>query len=436
MQDRFIVNTLCLIDMYLILCYNLVLKGNYMSITLEMLKRHILPADSYKSRNNFSDLALNTLGVLGNLAMQVKRVLPKEDSSILSFVKCLSFVSAGHNFYSAGVNIKQSVDIKDIAGQRANEVKQVRSAMQFLSGVLYFSSLGLSLSSSIASFKTVIIVSGILSKTTTVLSNSAVFLMLLLTSMKLHEQCGFQQELDRRLSKLQHVSPQEKEEAIAAFLQEQISVSKPQQEQLNAKLRERYAKKSIEDITNPKKPYYQNIEAYVARRFPRKIAKKEAAKAAYMKRMTNRSCIELIKEMDHNTMSSTIKKVREAAYKNMLFNYLGMGLASIGLLGLAVSFIPGAAFVTLSTILGLIPTLAFSALGVYDLVQSLQNNREGLYDRLVLIATGCVGIITSTALYALTENSLVKCAAILLAVIWLSLIYYVSLRLESQPKSA
>ena len=155
-----------------------------------------------------------------------------------------------------------------------------------------------------------------------------------------------------------------------------------------------------------------------------------------MKRMTNRSCIELIQNMNHVNIGSTVKKVQEVAYKNMLFNYLGIGIGSIGLLGLAVSFIPGAAFVTLSTILGLVPTVAFSALGVSDLVQSLQNNKEGLYDRLVLLATGCVGIITSTALCALTKNSLVKCAAILLAVIWLSLLCYVSSRLENQSKSA
>ena len=155
-----------------------------------------------------------------------------------------------------------------------------------------------------------------------------------------------------------------------------------------------------------------------------------------MKRMTNRNCIELIKKMDDTNMSSTIKKVQEAAYKNIMFNYLEIGLGSIGLLGLAISFIPGAAFVTLSTVLSLIPTAAFSALGAYDLYQSLQNNKEGLYDRLVLVATGCVGIITSTALYALTEHIFVKCAAILLAAIWLSLICYVSSRLENQPKIA
>lgn len=407
-----------------------------MSIILETLKQYALPAESCMKRNNFSDLALNTLGVLGNLAMQVKRVLPKEDSSILSFVKCLSFVSAGNNFYSAGVNIEQSANIKDIVGQRANEVKQVRSAIQFLSGVFYFSSLGLSVSSSIASFKTVTVASGILSKTTTALSNSAVLLMLLLTSMKLHEQHGFQQKLDKKLSELQNASPQEKEEAIAAFLQEQINVSESLQEQLRARLQDRYNKKSIEEITRSKRFYYKDIHAYVAHRFPREIAKKKAAKAAHMKRMTNRSCIELIKNMDHATMGSTIAKVQEAADKNRLFNYLGIGFGIIGLLGLAVSFIPGAAFVTLSTILGLVPTVAFSVLGVYDLIQSLQNNQEGLYDRLVLIATGCVGIITSTALYAVTEHILVKYAAILLAVIWLSLLYYVSSRLENQPKNA
>ncbi|KAG6559289.1 hypothetical protein RHABOEDO_001218 [Candidatus Rhabdochlamydia oedothoracis] len=414
-----------------------------MSITLETLKQYVLPAESYKTRNNFSDLALNTLGVLGNLAMQVKRILPKEDSSILGFVKCLSFISAGNNFYSAGVNIEQSADIKDMAGQRANQVKQVRSGMQFLSGAFYFSSLGLSLSSSIASFKTVITASKILSKTTTILSNSAVFLMLLLISMKLHEQRGFQLELDKKLSELQHVSPQEKEEAIAAFLQEQISVSEPLQKQLKTKLRERYAKKSIEDITNSKKSYYKNIDAYVAHRFLREISKKEAVKAARMKRVTNRNCLERLEPLkkkitDPNITIDTaiLAEIQAVAYKNMMFNYLAIGFASIGLLGLAISFIPGTAFVTLSTILGLASTVAFSALGVYDLVQSLQNNKEGLYDRLVLIATGCIGIITSTALYALTENILVKCAAILLAVVWLSLLYYVSSRLENQPKSA
>lgn len=407
-----------------------------MIITLETFKQCVLPVDSYKNRDKFSDLALNTLGVLGNLVMQVKRILPKEDSSILNFVKCLRFISAGNNFYLASVNIEQSADIKDIAGQRTNEVKQVHSTMQFLSGIFYFSSLGLNISSSIASFKTVITASRILSKTTTVLSNSSVFLMLLLTSMKLHEQRGFQQELDKKLSELQHASPQEKEEAIAAFLQEQIRVSEPLQEQLKAKLQDRYNKKSIENITHSKKYYYKDIHAYVAHRFPREISKKEAAKAARMKRVTNRNCIELIKNIDNATMGSTIAKVQEVAYKNVLFNYWGIGLGSIGLLGLAISFIPGAAFVTLSTVLGLVPTVAFSALGVYDLAQSLQNNKEGLYDRLVFIATGCVGIITSTALYILTEHILVKYAAILLAVIWLSLLYYISLRLENQPKSA
>lgn len=407
-----------------------------MSITLKTLKQYVLPADSYNNRNNFSDLTLNTLGVLGNLAMQVKRILPKEDSSTLSFVKCLSFVSAGNNFHSAGLNIEQSADIKDIVGQRANEIKQVRSAMQFLSGIFYFSSLGLSLSSSIASFKTVITVSGILSKTTTLLSNSAVLLMLLITSMKLHEQHGFQQKLDKRLSGLQNASPQEKEKAIAVFLQEQISVSDSLKKRLDEKLQDRYNKKSKKDITHSKKPYYKDINAYVKYRFDKEISKKEKAKAAYMKRMTNRSCIELIQNMNHDNIGSTVKKVQEVAYKNMLFNYLGIGIGSTGLLGLAISFIPGAAFVTLSTILGLVPTVAFSALGVSDLVQSLQNNKEGLYDRLLLLATGCVGIITSTALCALTKNSLVKCAAILLAVIWLSLLCYVSSRLENQPKSA
>ena len=405
-------------------------------ITLETFKQVVLPTDPYKNRNNFSDLALNTLAVLGNLAMQCKRILPKEDSYVLSFAKSLSFVSSGNNFYSSGINIKDSADINDIAGQRVNEVKQVHSAMQFLSGILYFSSLGLSLSSSIASFKTVIIASGILSNTATVLSNSAVLLILLLTTMKLHEQCGFQQELDKRLSKLQHVSFQEKGEAIAIFLQEQISVSEPLQEQLRARLRERYAKKSIEDITNSKKPYYKDIDAYVERRFPREISKKKESKSAHMKRITNRNCIELIKKMDRNTMSSTIKKVQEVVYKNMLFNYLGLGLGIIGLLGLTISFIPGAAFVTLSTALSLIPTVAFSVLGVYDLYQSLQTNKEGLYDRLILIATACVGIITSTALYVLTEHSLVKCTAILLSAIWLILICYVSSRLENQSKNA
>lgn len=405
-------------------------------ITLETFKQLVLPAASDESRDNFSDLALNTLAVLGNLAMQCKRILPKENSYILSSVKSLSFVSAGNNFYLAGINIRKSAEINDIAGQRTNEVKQVRSALQFLSGVLYFSSLGLTLSSSIASFKTVIVASSILSKTTIVLSNSTVLLMLLLTSMKLHEQRGFQQELDNRLSELKNASPQEKEEVIAKFLQEQISISKPQQEQLKAKLRERYAKKSIEDITNSKKPYYKDIDAYVARRFPREVSKKEAAKVAHMKRMTNRNCIELIRKMDHNTMSLTIKKVQESAYKNMMLNYLGLGLGSIGLLGLAVSFIPGAAFVTLSTVLSLIPSVAFSILGAYDLYQSLQTNKEGLYDRLVLIATGCVGIITSTALYVLTDQLLVKCAAVLLAAIWLTLIGYVSSYLENQPKIA
>lgn len=406
-----------------------------MIITLEKFKQFVLLDDSYKNRNKFSDLSLNTLGVLSNLAMQYKRVLSKEDASILNFVKCLSFVSIGNNFYSAGIKIKESARNKDVVGQRTNEVKQVRSSLQFLSGICYFSSLGLNLSASITSFKTVIIVSGILSKTTTIFSNSALFLMLLLTSMKLHEQHGFQQELDHRLSKLQNASPQEKEEAIVKFLQEQIRVSEPLQEHLKTRLQERYAKKSIKDITNASKSYYKNVDAYVAHRLSKEISKKESAKVAHMKRITNRNCIDLIKEMDPANVSSTIKKVQEVAYKNRIFNYLGIGLGSIGLLRFAISFIPGAAFVPLSTVLDLVLTVAFSILGIYDLVQSLQSNEEGVYDRLVLLAAGCVGVITSTALYFLTEQVFVRYATILLAVIWLSLLYYVSLRLENQPKS-
>ncbi|MGL5263253.1 MAG: hypothetical protein ACRDAI_01555 [Candidatus Rhabdochlamydia sp.] len=405
------------------------------------IKQRVLPIDPLKDRDNFSSLALNALGVLGNLSALFKKMLDKGDSDILSYVKCLSFVSAGNNFDQASINIEKSTQIKDAQGKAINEVKLVRSAMQFLSGTLYFSSLGLSWVGSIASLKTIVVASKIFNKTTSVLSNSAMLLMLLITSMRVHEQLGFQQELNRKLEELEDypdLSLQEKEEALIRFLKGQISLSEPLQEKLKVKLQERYNNKSIEDITNSKKPYYRSIDDYVARRFPREVSKKELAKIAYMKRVTNRECIELIKEMDvkNSTLGPTIQKVQEAAHKNIMFNFLAIGLAGIGLLGLAVSFIPGSAFITLSTILGLIPTMAFSALGIKDLVQSLQSNKEGLYDRLLLLATGCVGVLTSAALYTFTEHVFTKCVAILLTVIWLSLLYCVSLHLENQPKSA
>lgn len=406
-------------------------------IAITGIKQWILP-DSLKDRDKFSVLAMNTLGTLGNLATLGKKILPKEDSNILSYAKCLSFVSAGNNFDQACINIEKSIQIKDTHGKTINEVKLVRSAMQFLSGTLYFSSLGLSWLSGIASFKTIVVTSKVFSKTTSLLSNSAILLMLLMTSMRVHEQLGFQQELNKKLEELKDLPPQEKEEALARFLKEQINLSEPLQEKLKLKLQERYNNKSIEDITNSKKPYYKSVEDYVARRFPREVSKKELAKAAYMKRVTNRDCIELLKEIDvkNSAIGPTIQKVQEVAYKNLIFNYLSLGIASIGLASLAISFLPGAAFITLSTLLGWIPPLAFTALGIKDLYQALQNNKEGFYDRLLLVATGCVGILTSTALYALTENVLAKCVAILLVVIWLALLCYVSVRLENQPKSA
>lgn len=411
------------------------------SLLVKEIGQFSLPTDSLNNRNNFSDLTLNTLGVLGNFAIQCKRVLPKEASGVLTFVKCLSFVSVGNNFNLASINIEKSTKIKDAHGKKLNEVKLIRSGMQFLSGILYFSSLGLSWAGSISSFKAVIVASKIFSKTTTVLSNSAGLLMLLITSMKLYEQDAFQQELSKKLSEIEdnpNLSSQKKEEAIANFLKEQIRLSKPLQEQLKTMLQERYNNKSTENTTNSKKDYYKDIDSYVATRFPKEVVKKELAKTAYMERVTNRSCIKLIKEIDLKSaaIGPTVKKVQEVMRKNRISNLLAIGLSSIGLLALAVSWIPGSVFVTLSAVLGLIPTVAFSILGVNDLIQSLHSNKEGLYDRLVLVATGCVGIVTSTALYALTENALVKCAAILFSVIWLSLLYYVSLHLENQPKSA
>lgn len=409
--------------------------------SIKPIKQQVLPSDPLKDRDNFSGLALNTLGVLGNLATLFKKMLDKGDSDILSYVKCLSFVSAANSIDQASTNFTKSTQIKDLQGKAINEVKLVRSLIQFLSGSLYFSSLGLSWIGNIASFKTIVVASKFFNKTTSLLGNSTILLMLFITSMKVHEQLDFQQEFSKKLQELKdhpHLSSEEKEEALARFLKEQISLSEPLQEKLKLKLQERYNNKSIEDITNSKKPYYRSIDDYVARRFPREVSKKELSKAAYMKRVTDRDCVKLIKEIDvkNGSIEPIIEKVQKVAHKNIRLNFLALGLASIGFIGLGVSFLPGTAFITLSTILGWIPPIAFSVLGIHDLRQSLKDNKEGLYDRLLLLAAGCVGVLTSAALYTLTENVFAKCVAILLTVIWVSLLYYASLHLENQPQSA
>lgn len=385
-----------------------------------MSSLRIPEAKSVKDQNAFSDLALNAVSVLGNFAMQCKRVLPKEDSQVLSFVKCLSFISAGNNYHLAKKNIESAHAIKDAYGVTLNEVKLTHSIAQFVSGILYFSSLGLSWAGTITSFKIVVTTSKVFSKTTALLSNMAILLMLLNTSMKLHEQSGFQQEV----TKLQG-NP----EAIAHFLKEKMNVPEEFQQNLQAALEKKYQDR----------PKTDKLQKKIDKIFSREISKKQQARAAYMKRVTDRGCIELIDKMDitdRTSIGPTIQKVQEVAHANIRFNGFLISLGSIGLLGLAVSFIPGSAFVTLSTILGLIPTVAFSASGINDLVRSLQNNKEGLYDRLLLLATGCVGVATSTALYALTENPLVKLTAALFAIVWVTLLYYVSLHLENQAKKA
>lgn len=373
-------------------------------------------------RNTFSDLALNTVSVLGNFATQVKRVLPKEDSQVLSFVKCLSFISAGNNFNLASKDIKTANRIKDFYGVSLNKVKLARSSAQFVSGILYFSSLGLSGISSLASCKVIIITSKFFSKTTSFLSNSAIILMLLNTCMRLHEQISFQQEL-AELENRPEVSPEQKAQDIARFLKQQLEVPEKLQQEAKRVLSERYKGNS------------QKIH----RMLSKAISKRIEAKSVYMKRVTNRSCIEHIKNIggtDSSALIHTVEKTQKVVHENIRFNLFLAGLGCIGLLGLAVSFIPGSAFVTLSTILGLIPTVAFSITGLNDLILSLQNNKEGTYDRLVLIATGCIGIATATALYALTKNPMVKAAAALLALVWISLLYYTSLHLDNQSVKA
>ena len=376
------------------------------------------PFSVEKDQNPFSDLALYTVSALGNLAMQCKRVLPKEDSQVLSFVKCLSFVSAGNNFNLAQANIERAHAIKDTYGVALNEVKLARSITQFVSGVLYFSSLGLSWAGTITSFKIIVTASKVFSKTTTLLSNTAIILTLLNTSMRLHEQWDFQRDLAKW---------KDNPEAMANFLKEQMHISEQFQQKLQAALENKYQER----------PKTTNVQKKIEKIFSRECSKKLQANAAYIKRVTDKTCIEHIDKMDitnHASIKTTVEKVQEVVYANIRFNGFLIGLGSIGLLGLAASFIPGSAFVTLSTVLGLIPTVAFSISGINDLIQSLQNNTEGFYDRLLLFATGCVGVVTSTALYALTENSLTKLTAALLALVWVTLLYYVSLHLDNQPK--
>jgi hypothetical protein len=373
-------------------------------------------------RDRFSNLALNTVSVLGNIATQLKRVLPKDSSQPLALVKCLNFASAINNFDLASNDIHKANLIKDSYGAKLNEVKLARSAMQFISGILYFSSLGLNAISCIASWKVIIVTSKVFSKTTTLLSNSAAVLVLLNTCMKLYEQMGFTAEL-AKLQAHQELSSEQKQQAIAKFLKEQMSVSEPLQEKVKKALEEKYKgnQKKIDKI------------------FSRAISKKIQAQTAYVKRMTNKNCVELIQKMnltDSHAVISTAQEVQKVVRDNIKFNLLLGGLGCIGLISLAISFIPGSIFVTLSTILSLIPAAFFSISGINDLICSLQNNKEGTYDRLLLIATGCVGIVTSTILYALAENPLVKVTAALLALVWLALLYYVSLHLESHTEKA
>jgi predicted transcriptional regulator len=238
----------------------------------------------------------------------------------------------------------------------------------------------------------------------------------------LYEQMGFTAEL-AKLQAHQELSSEQKQQAIAKFLKEQMSVSEPLQEKVKKALEEKYKgnQKKIDKI------------------FSRAISKKIQAQTAYVKRMTNKNCVELIQKMnltDSHAVISTAQEVQKVVRDNIKFNLLLGGLGCIGLISLAISFIPGSIFVTLSTILSLIPAAFFSISGINDLICSLQNNKEGTYDRLLLIATGCVGIVTSTILYALAENPLVKVTAALLALVWLALLYYVSLHLESHTEKA
>lgn len=326
----------------------------------------------------------------------------------LSVTSVFSIVSGACTAYDGYREERLSKKIGDVWGRVLGGLKAFRGSVTTTASTLSLPARALTLTALATTSKVITAVASVFSNVSGALFSTIGLIYLVINSIKIHLQRGFDQELSAVLNN-PALPPEEKNGAALAFLQDKLRVSDEEKAAIRADVE---ANPRYQDFSNEKK------EAKITS----KIGKLSKKKEEELKRVTSGECVDKIKNADTSAADEVVESVLSQCRKNMFFNALGVVISILGISAMIIGLVFSAGAPLLAAaVMSVVVTAALFGLDLYYLVKDFQQSQPGRYDKLCLLISSVVGFGAASAAVCFSMNPIaISCAAVF-GLIWLTI---------------
>lgn len=371
-----------------------------------------------------ADLAGKTHGVYNQIIM-MQGVEDPVGLVGISVASVFSIISGAFTAYDGYREERLAKKIGDVWGRALAGLKTLRGTVTTTASTLSLPARALTLTALATTSKVIIATAGIFSTISASLFSTIGMIYLVINSIKVHLQRGFDQEFAAVLNNPE-LSSEEKNSAGLEFLQAKLRVTDEEKVAIRADVE-----------TNPR---YQDLSLEKKEaKIESKISKLSKKKEEELKRVTNAECVDKIKKAEPSSATEVVEAVLAQARKNMIFNALGITISILGIsaMVIAVAFTgPGALLA--AGILSMIVTAGLFGFDLYYLFQDFQQSQPGRYDKLCLLFSSILGFGAATAAICFSMNPIAIACAAVFGLVWLTinLICFWRLRQLEKAKAA
>lgn len=326
----------------------------------------------------------------------------------LSVTSIFSIVSGACTAYDGYQEERLSKKIGDVWGRALGGLKALRGTVTSTASALSLPARALTLTALATTSTVITAVASVFSNVSGALFSTIGLIYLVINSIKIHLQRGFDQELGEVLNN-PALSPEEKNGAALAFLQGKLRVSDEEKAAIRADVE---ANPRYQDFSNEK------IEAKIAS----KIGKLSKKKEEELTRVTSGDCVSKIKNAEPSAAAEVVEAVLSQCRKNMFFNALGITISILGISAMVIGLTcTGAAPLLAAAIISVIVTAGLFGLDLYYLVKDFQQSQPGRYDKLCLLISSVVGFAAASAAVCFSMNPIAIACAAVFGLVWLTI---------------
>lgn len=332
----------------------------------------------------------------------------------------LGFTS-GFSLISGGLSIKGGIEderrarkISDATGRSLGYLRIAKGGVQSAAGALYIPARALTIASLATSSKVYATAAGVFGSTAGGCLNILSIISSISIALCLDEQYKFYKQLDGILSDPSEPSEDGRYIRALEFLKQLATVS-PEEK---AEIGQTIASNEKYRLLNP-----EQIAEKTAKKEQKLLRKKEA----YLKRLTNGDCLNLIRQKGPAEAKFVIESVQKKCREKVIMASVALVLIAIGLALLVSSFFLGPVGLMVISALGLATSLSWVVMDVYALMSNFNASDPGRFDKLLIFISTVAAVISVSLVFFFSAGIAPIVAASVVGVVWLginSLCYY------------